>query len=119
MGQTNINITNIFKTRLIPGPANSYAGFCTALKRTQGISVWSSVWSIVSLDLNMLEKSYKLINSRENLKRQYILRLGEFHAIFAHVCVIENLISGSGLHTIFAHLCAIGNFISGSGIEDA
>ena len=53
MGQTNINITNTFKTRLIPGPANSYAAFCTALKQTQGISVWSSVWSIVSLDLNL------------------------------------------------------------------
>ena len=41
MGQTNINITNIYKTSLIPGPASSYAAIYTALKPAQGISVWS------------------------------------------------------------------------------
>ena len=31
------------------------------------------------------------------MKRQYILKLGEFYAIFSHARAIGNLISGSGL----------------------
>lgn len=49
----------------------------------------------MSLDLDLHEKSHKLISSGENMKRQYILRLREL--IFAHVRAIGNLILGSRL----------------------
>ena len=38
MCQTNINITNIYKAPLIPGPASSYAAIYTALNQPQGIN---------------------------------------------------------------------------------
>ena len=72
MGQTNINITNICKTILIPGQASLYAVIYTVLNREKGIKVRSggpNTPTIPSLDLALYEKSYKLINSRENMKR--------------------------------------------------
>lgn len=41
MCQTNINITNIYKTPLLPGPASSHTTIYTTLKRVQEISVLS------------------------------------------------------------------------------
>lgn len=84
---------------MIPGPASANAAIYTALKRVQGISIWSccpNTPTTVSLDRDLYEKSYQLKNSRENMKRQYILKLGKTY-IFSHACAIGNLISGSGL----------------------
>ena len=72
MGQTNINITNICKTILIPGQASLYAAIYTVLNREKSIKVWlcgPNTPTIPSLDLVLYEKSYKLISSRENMKR--------------------------------------------------
>ena len=72
MGQTNINITNICKTILIPGQASLYAAIYTVLNREKYINVWScgpNTPTIPSLDLFLYERSYKLISSRENMKR--------------------------------------------------
>ena len=69
MGQTNINITNICKTILIPGQASLYAVIYAVLNREKGINAWScgpNTPTIPSLDLVLYEKSHKLINSREN-----------------------------------------------------
>ena len=37
----NVNITNVYKTPLIPGPASSYKAIYTALIRARGITAWS------------------------------------------------------------------------------
>ena len=99
----DLGITNVFTIPLIPGPASSYSAIYTALKKAQGISTWtcpSSSRAIVSLDLDLYEKAYQLINSDDTIKNHYILCLGE-------------------LHIVFAHIKAIGSFINSSGIEDA
>ena len=88
----NLGITNVFTISLIPGPGALY----TALKKAQGISSWT----IFSLDLDLYEKAYQLVNSDDTMKDQYILCLGE-------------------LHIVFAHIRAIGSFLNSSGIEDA
>ena len=57
----NINITGVYKTPLVPGPASSYKAIYTALMRAQGISAWSygdSSKSIISLDLDLYEVLY-------------------------------------------------------------
>ena len=95
----NTNITNIFKTPLIPGPASSYKAIYTALMRAQGISVWScgvAAKTIVSLDLDLYEKCNLLVNSREDMQEKYIIRLGELHTVFAHVRAIGTFIASSG-----------------------
>ena len=50
--------------------------------------------------MDLYEKCYQLVNSCPHLRNQFILRLGDLHAVFAH-------------------LRAIGNFIASSGMEDA
>ena len=84
----------------MPGPASSYKAVYTALMRAQGISAWSygdSSKSIISLDLDLYEKCYMLVNSREDMRDKYILRLGELHAVFAHIRAIGALIVCSGM----------------------
>ena len=99
----NMTETRIFKTPLIPGPASDYSAIYTALLHAQGISVWTcgaTSKSVISLDLDLYEKCYLLVNSRQDMQDKLILCLGELHAVFAHSR-------------------AIGNFIRSSGIEDA
>ena len=95
----NTTLTDVYKTPLIPGPASSYSAIYTALKKAQGINAWARGDSptIVSLDLNLYEKVYKLINSRDDLRGKFIPRLGELHAVFAHVRAIGHFIAHSGL----------------------
>ena len=56
--------------------------------------------TIIVLDLDLYAKAYKLVNSRNDLRNQYVLCLGE-------------------LHIVFAQIRAIGTFIDSSGIDDA
>ena len=100
--QNDIDITptQVYKTLLIPGPASCYNAIYTALIRTQGINTWScgsNGPTIVSLDLDLYEKVYKLVNSRDDMRGRFIPRLGELHAEFAHVRAIGQFISNSGL----------------------
>ena len=95
----NTTLTDVYKTPLIPGPASSYSAIYTALKKAQGINAWARGDSptIVSLDLDLYEKVYKLVNSRDDLRGKFIPRLGELHAVFAHVRAIGHFIAHSGL----------------------
>ena len=100
--QNDIDITptQVYKTPLIPGPASCYNAIYTALIRAQGINTWScgsNGPTIVSLDLDLYEKVYKLVNSRDDMRGRFIPRLGELHAVFAHVRAIGQFISNSGL----------------------
>ena len=53
--------------------------------------------TIISLDLDLYERYYQLVNSSPHLRNQFILRLGELHALFAHVRAIGNFIASSGM----------------------
>ena len=93
-------ITNIFSTPLVPGPASSFSAIYTALKQSQKMSSWScgnTGKAVISLDLDLYEKCYLLVNSRNDMKEQFVLCLGELHAVFAHIRAIGSYIGGSGI----------------------
>ena len=94
-------ITNIFALPFIAGPASSTSAIYTSLVVANSISAGACAGkTVISLDLDLYEKVYMLINTREDLRKEYIICLGE-------------------LHIVFAHLRAIGAFINSSGIDDA
>ena len=81
------NYVNGRETRQNPNPARSLDP--------------SPLWkTIIVLDLGLYAKAYKLVRSRYDLRKRYVLCLGE-------------------LYTVFASLCAIGTFINCSGLDDA
>ena len=93
-------ITNVFTTPLIPGPASSYSAIYTALVTGKNISARACGKTskvVVSLDLDLYEKLYLLVNFNDNLRSRYVLCLGELHAVFAHLRAIGSFISGSGI----------------------
>ena len=49
----------------------------------------------MSFNLDLCEKFYEFVNSKENMKLQHIITLGELEAILAHVHAMGNLISGA------------------------
>ena len=99
---TNIDttMTNIFSTLLINGPASDYSAIFTGLLRANGVATWSCGTSskmVVSLDLDVYEKCYMLVHSRDDLRNKYILCLGELHIVFAHIRAIGRFIEQSGM----------------------
>ena len=44
--------------------------------------------TVVSLDLDLNEMIYLLVNTNPNLKNKYVLCLGELDAVFAHLRTI-------------------------------
>ena len=94
------DVTNIFSTQLVPGPASSFSAIYTAQKQSQKISLWAfgnTGKAVISLDLDLYDKCYLLVNSRNDMREQFILCLGELHAVFAHIRAIGSYISGSGI----------------------
>ena len=74
--------------------------------RAQNISTWACGESskvVVSLDLDLYEKAYLLVNSSSTLKDRFILCLGELHIVFAHIRAIGNYVSDSGLDAAWMH----------------
>ena len=66
---------------LIPGATSSYDAIYTALMREQGITNWVCVENgktIISLDLDLYERVYLLVHSREDLRNRYVIRLGSY-----------------------------------------
>ena len=53
--------------------------------------------TVVTLGLDLFEKFYLIIRSSETLRKKYILRLGELHAVFAHIRAIGSYICESGI----------------------
>ena len=94
--------TAIFRFPLMQGPSIDYSSIYTALKQAQNISIWtdSIKKTVVSLDLDLYFRALQLVQSRDDMKDKYVLRLGELHAVFAH-------------------LRATGTFVENSGIDDA
>ena len=59
--------------------------------QSQSISTWacgdrSKV--VISLDLDLFEKIYPMVHSDLEMRKRYILCLGELHAVFAHIRAI-------------------------------
>ena len=100
ISDVDTTLTNIFATPLIPGSASSYSAIYSALIRAQHISTWACGESsrvVVSLDLDLYEKAYSLVRCDPYLRERFVLCLGELHVVFAHIRVIGNYISCSGL----------------------
>ena len=94
------DLINVATMRLIPGPASSFTAIYTAMNRAQHINNWCRGVigkTIISLDLDLYEKVYLLVNSRDDLRDRYILRLGELHIVFAMIRAIGTYIEGSGI----------------------
>ena len=92
--------TNILHFPLIPGPAFSYSAIYTALKLSQSISTWTCPTvnkTVISLDLDLFERAYLLVQSRDDLRNKFVLRLGEMHIEFAALRAIGRFIENSGL----------------------
>ena len=58
---------------------------------------------VFSLDLDLYEKAYLLVNSNSELRRHFILCLGELHIIFAHIRTIGSYVRNSGLDAAWMH----------------
>ena len=58
---------------------------------------------VVSLDLVLYEKANMLVNSNSDLRKCFILCLGELHIVFAHIRGIGTYLSNSGLDTACLH----------------
>ena len=52
--------------------------------------------TILLLDMDLYEKVFKLVNSRDGLRGKFILRVGELHVVFAHLRGIGKFILESG-----------------------
>ena len=51
----------------------------------------------ISLDFDLYARALMLVQSKEELRNRFILRLGELHAVFAHLRAIGNFIADSGI----------------------
>ena len=52
--------------------------------------------AIISLDLDLYEKLYLLVHSREDLRNRYVIRLGKLHIVFVVIRKIGTYTEGSG-----------------------
>lgn len=78
-----------------------WTGLYTALKKVQGIntSITADKKTIVTLDLQLYVKCMEL-RSKDEIKDNFIFRLGELHVVFAYLKVLGKYINGSGLDQI-------------------
>lgn len=83
---------------LHPGSPTDWSNLFTALKLVQGINVavTGNSKTIVTLDLQLYSKCMQLREANE-IKENFIFRLGELHIVFAFLKVIGKYINGSGL----------------------
>ena len=86
-----------------------WTGLYTALKQVQGInlSVSRNSKTIVTLDLQLYAKCMEL-RSRDEIKGNFVFRLGELHVVFAFLKVLGKYISGSGLDQVLVNVGAYG-----------
>ena len=87
---------------LFPGSPTDWSNLYTALKIVQGITttVSPNQKTIVSLDLQLYAKCVQL-REKQEIKDNFIFRLGELHIVFAALKVIGKYIENSGLDRVF------------------
>ena len=99
--ETHHNIANILMFPLIAGPADNYNAIYTGFKLAQNVTTHiCDEKTITALDLDLYERTLKLRNSSPDLMKNFVLRLGE-------------------LHIVFAQCRAIGRYLENTGIDDA
>ena len=62
------------------------------------VSCGDSSKVVVSLDLDLYEKAYMLVNSNSDLRKRFILCVSELHIVFAHIRGIGTYVSNSWMH---------------------
>ena len=118
LSDVDTSLTNIFNTPLVPGTANSYSAIYTALMRSQNISTWacedrSEV--VMSLDFETIDP---MVHSDLEMRKRYILCLGELHAVFAHIRAIA--MSWGTTCCICTHPCNCNcNYITSSRLDSS
>ena len=83
---------------LIPAPASDPSSIYTALKMSQMIPTWvmgEETRTIISLDLDLYSHAYQLIQSCDDLRKKFILRLGNLHIVFAQLRAIRSYIESA------------------------
>ena len=83
---------------LYPSPPTDWSTLYTTLIIVQGINVevTGERKTIVSLDLQLYSKCMRL-RSREEIRKDFVFRLGELHIVFAILKVMGKYIEESGL----------------------
>ena len=87
---------------LIPSTPTDWSTLYTALKLVQGVNVAvsGSNRTIVTLDLQTYSKCVQM-RERNDIKDNFIFRLGELHISFAMLKVVGKYIDESGLDNVF------------------
>ena len=73
---------------LISAPAND---------NTNEFTNGPSSMTVLTLDLDLYERALQVVQSRDELRRRFILRLGTLHIVFANLRAIGHFITGSGI----------------------
>ena len=99
---TNTPSVTLCETSLLsPVSPTDWTGLYTALKQAQGINMKISPnkKTIVTLDLQLYGKCMELRRKNE-IKDNFIFRLGELHIVFAFLKILGKYINCSGLGQI-------------------
>ena len=87
---------------LSPISTTDCTGLYTALKQAQGINMKVSPNKKTIMTLNLqLYPSCKALHSKNEIKDNFIFRLGELYIVFAFLKVLGKSINCSGLEQIF------------------
>ena len=100
---TSKSVTQVGALPLLPEVAHEWSTLITVIEQTsqlRRLAVGETHPTVISFDMALYEKVVQLIDSRPDLKRTVVPRLGE-------------------LHVVMAALRALGVFIENSGIDDA
>ena len=87
---------------LYPGSPTDWTNLYTSLKIAQGINVTStgSKKTIITLDLQLYSKAMQL-RGKNDIKTEFVFRLGELHIVFAMLKCLGKYIEDSGLDRLF------------------
>ena len=95
------NVTICQGLPLYGGTPTDFSNLYHSLKLAQGINVAVSGGdkTIVTLDLQLYSKCMQ-VRENEDIKKNFIFRLGELHIVFAFLKVIGKYIQGSGIDQV-------------------
>lgn len=87
---------------LYPGSPTDWSNLYTSLKIAQGINVEStgSKTTIITLDLQLYAKAMQL-RAKNDIKTEFVFRLGELHTVFAMLKCLGKYVEDSGLDKLF------------------
>lgn len=103
VSSSTLPLTTVAMMPLLAAPANEWSTMLTVLKQAQNITtvvLGESHKTVITFDLHLYEKAFKLQQHTARVLDHLVLRLGE-------------------LHTVMAALRALGTSIEDSGFDDA